>query len=135
MGVRLEHEDSDSESQDFLYRRWLRFPGILLKGFPVRIISEGLPLGIRCYAYENSVFWEVPKGLCPGLGSSAAKNLSYVRARYPHAEKGEQIRLAIEMDRLQAGGCQDAIAAAQSGLIHIYFDASYSFSPIVITRT
>ena len=96
----------------------------------VHIISEGLPLSIECVAgnvrlSQNSsqllsVKWNFPlTNLGSGLGSSAARYLSFIRAKFPEASQREQINAAITLDGLQAGGWQDTIASAYDGLIKI----------------
>lgn len=96
----------------------------------VHIISEGLPLSIECVAGNIglshsstqllSVKWDFPStNLGSGLGSSAARYLSFIRAKFPEAPQREQINAAITLDGLQAGGWQDTIASAYDGLIKI----------------
>lgn len=86
---------------------------------PVTIISEGLPIGIQCEMTAKGFEWTVPEGLGSGLGSSAARHLSFIRTKFPKAPWRDQIDTAIQLDGLQAGGWQDVIASAYRGLIKI----------------
>ena len=101
----------------------------------VRILSEGLPIGIEChYTTLKTIHYHLPKSLESGLGSSAARHLSMIRALFPippspertadaydytSAPFRDQVNAAIQLDGLQAGGWQDAIASAYHGLIKI----------------
>ena len=84
----------------------------------VRIISEGLPLCVNCHkTLNNTIHWHLPKSLRTGLGSSAARHLSFIHAKFPAAPFRDQVSAAIHLDGLQAGGWQDVIASAYHGLI------------------
>ena len=86
----------------------------------VRILSEGLPIGIECHqTILNTIHYHLPKSLASGLGSSAARHLSFIRAKFPTAPFRDQVNAAIQLDGLQAGGWQDAIASAHNGLLKI----------------
>ena len=85
----------------------------------VTILSEGLPLAVRCTLTEKLAEWRYPENLGSGLGSSAARYLSFVRARFPQAPFREQVEAVIALDGLQAGGWQDPIASAYEGIIVI----------------
>lgn len=114
----------------------------------VRILSEGLPLSIECHRRRETIHYKLTRNVAPlrdgtakslvrshpdstgfpphslkslrsGLGSSAARHLSWIRAKFPHAPFREQVAAAIHLDALQAGGWQDAIASAYSGMIKI----------------
>lgn len=86
---------------------------------PVYILAEGLNIEVRCVIEANTVRWEMPPNLGTGLGSSAAKHLSYLRAAYPESDPKLQVDVAILLDRLQSGGYQDSIAASHDGLMWI----------------
>lgn len=87
---------------------------------PVTIIAEALPLSVTCIITENMVVrWCLPKNLGSGLGSSAARHLSFIRAKFPEAGWNEHINAGITLDGLQAGGWQDTITSAYDGLIKI----------------
>lgn len=90
---------------------------------PALILSEGIDMKISCTAdgwgSGASLQWRFPERLGRGLGSSAATALSMIRAKYPHASHQDQIDAAIHLERLQAGGWQDAIASGHRGLFLI----------------
>ena len=97
----------------------------------VRILAEGLPISVECEVSGNSAVWQLSKScgkskgtaslqnLSTGLGVSAARYLSFIRARFPHAHWRNQIDTAIQLNGLQAGGWQDVIASAYEGLVVI----------------
>ena len=91
----------------------------------IRILAEGLPISVECEVSENTATWQLskscrsPKNLSTGLGISAAKHLSFIRAQFPHAHWRDQIDAAIQLNGLQAGGWQDVIASAYEGLVVI----------------
>ena len=92
------------------------------------ILSEGIDVKVSCSAKGRApgfLQWEFPERLGRGLGSSAATALSMIRAKYPHASHQEQIDAAIHLERLQAGGWQDAIASGHTGifLIQLFQDS------------
>ena len=87
----------------------------------IRILAEGLPISVECKASESTATWQLskscrsPKNLSTGLGTSAARHLSFIRAQFPHAHWRDQIDAAIQLNELQAGGWQDVIASAYEG--------------------
>ena len=87
------------------------------------ILSEGIDVKISCVMdrrISNAFLqWRFPKQLGSGLGSSAATALSMIRAKYPHTSHQDQIDAAIHLEKLQAGGWQDAIASGHRGLFLI----------------
>lgn len=97
----------------------------------VRILAEGLPISVECEVPGNSTAWHFSKScskgegtsslqnLGTGLGVSAARHLSFIRAQFPHAHWRDQIDTAIQLNGLQAGGWQDVIASAYEGLVVI----------------
>ena len=97
----------------------------------IRVLAEGLPISVECEVSRNSAAWQLSKScskgegtsslqnLSTGLGVSAAKYLSFIRAQFPHAHWRDQIDAAIQLNGLQAGGWQDIIASAYEGLIVI----------------
>ena len=91
----------------------------------IRILAEGLPISIECEASESTATWQLskpcssPKNLSTGLGTSAARHLSFIRAQFPHAHWRDQIDAAIQLNGLQAGGWQDVIASAYEGIVVI----------------
>lgn len=90
---------------------------------PVFILSEATDVKISCTSERNvsdaSLRWHFPTRLGSGLGSSAATGLSMIRSKYPHASHQDQIDAAIHLERLQAGGWQDAIASGHRGIFLI----------------
>lgn len=88
----------------------------------VVILSEALPISVACEIDDDRFAWRLPENLGSGLGSSGARHLSFIRARFPDAPWHEQIDAAIRLDGLQAGGWQDAIASAYQGLIKIVLE-------------
>ena len=102
-------------------------------GFPrffeyseIRILAEGLPISVECEVTESTTTWDLSKScggslkeLSTGLGASAAKHLSFIRAQFPHAHWRDQIDAAIQLSELQSGGWQDAIASAYEGIVVI----------------
>lgn len=105
-------------------------------GFPrffeyseVRILAEGLPISVECEVTESATMWDLSKScggslkeLGTGLGASAAKHLSFIRAQFPHAHWRDQIDAAIQLSELQSEGWQDAIASAYEGIVVIVLD-------------
>jgi len=85
----------------------------------VRILTEALPFQIECEVTATTAEWRYPGGYLSGLGGSAVKYLSWVRAQFPEAPWRDQIEVALKCDELQAAGWQDVIAAAYEGLIEI----------------
>ena len=91
----------------------------------IRILAEGLPIAVECEASESTATWHLSKScgslkhLGTGLGVSAAKHLSFIRAQFPHAHWRDQIDAAIQLNGLQSGGWQDVIASAYEGLVVI----------------
>lgn len=97
----------------------------------VRILAEGLPISVECKVSGNIAAWQFSKScskgeapsslqhLGTGLGVSAARHLSFIRAQFPHAHWRDQIDTAIQLNGLQAGGWQDVIASAYEGLVVI----------------
>lgn len=83
------------------------------KTHQVTIISESTSLQIVCSAATSKLHWDSLPGLGKGLGSSAAKTVAMIRARYPDASEREQTKAAIQLEKLQCGGWQDPIASAQ----------------------
>ena len=86
------------------------------------ILSEGINVKVSCSANGRApgfLQWDFPEQLGSGLGSSAATALSMIRAKYPHASHQDQIDAAIHLERLQAGGWQDAIASGHTGIFLI----------------
>jgi D-glycero-alpha-D-manno-heptose-7-phosphate kinase len=97
----------------------------------VSILSEGLPIRVTCQVDGVSAKWDYPAKLFSGLGSSAARYLSFLRARFPYADFREIVEAAICMDNLQYGGWQDAIASAYDGIIKIVLERNdWSVYPI-----
>lgn len=101
-------------------------------GFPqcfeyseIRILAEGLPLSVECEVTDRTTMWQLSKScgslkhLGTGLGASAAKHLSFIRAQFPYAHWRDQIDAAIQLSGLQSGGWQDAIASAYEGIVVI----------------
>ena len=107
-------------------------------GFPrffeyseIRILAEGLPISVECEVTESATTWDLSKScgkgagisllqnLGTGLGASAAKELSFIRAQFPHAHWRDQIDAAIQLSELRSGGWQDAIASAYEGIVVI----------------
>ena len=86
---------------------------------PIHILSEAIAIEIACIATDVGVRWHTPGRLGRGLGSSAAKSLAFLRAKYPNACPKKQMDTAIQLESLQCGGWQDPIASGQDGLIHI----------------
>lgn len=91
----------------------------------IRILAEGLPISVKCEVSENTATWQLSracgslKDLGAGLGASAARHLSYIRATFPHAHWRDQIDAAIRLNGLQSGGWVDAIASGYEGIIVI----------------
>ena len=77
----------------------------------IRILAEGLPISVECEVSENTATWQLskpcrsPKNLSTGLGTSAARHLSFIRAQFPHAHWRDQIDAAIQLNgyRLAVG--------------------------------
>lgn len=101
-------------------------------GFPqffehseIRILAEGLPISVECKVSEGTATWQLSKpcgsvkDLGTRLGASAARDLSFVRAQFPHAHWRDQIDAAIRLNGLQFGGWVDTIASAYEGIIAI----------------
>ena len=97
----------------------------------VRILAEGLPISVECEVSGNGAAWQFSKScskgegpsplqhLGTGLGVSAARHLSFIRAQFPQAPWRDQIDAAIQLNGLQTGGWQDVIASAYEGLVVI----------------
>lgn len=96
---------------------------------PVHIIAEALSVSVECVisnagiskdGLERKIIeYNLPKNLGSGLASSAARHLSFLRAKFPDASWREHIDAGIALNGLQAGGWQDTIAAAYHGFIRI----------------
>ena len=97
----------------------------------IRILAEGLPISVECEVSENSAAWQFSKScskgegtsslqnLGTGLGVSAARHLSFIRAQFPHAHWRDQIDAAIQLNGLQSGSWQDIIASGYEALVVI----------------
>jgi len=87
---------------------------------PVVILSEALRLPVSYSESEIGLgSWTSPVGQFSGLGSSAARYLSFLRYHFPGADFRSLVDIGIRMDGLQGAGWQDAIAAAHSGFLKI----------------
>ena len=87
---------------------------------PLLILSEGTALKVRCEpSGRTGIRWRMPPGLQRGLGSSAARHLSWIRLQHPDTSLRQQIDAAIALEGLQCGGWQDPIASGYEGVIRL----------------